>query len=110
VLIIKPREVTDGGIVLTRETVDTEAMLASVGILVSMGTAAFKSKTRAEIDFGDEPFNPRLGEYVLFPTHCGMPIKVRNGKDPANDITFKIMADSDLLGITRTPEAFRYYV
>ena len=107
VLMIEPRQQTKGGVVLTNDTLDTEALLSSVGILVSMGANAFKSKTRADIHLADEPFNPKLGDYVVFAQHAGSMIQMR-GKD--RDIKFRLMADSDILGVTRTPEMFRYYL
>lgn len=112
ILVMSPPRKTPGGVLLTRETTETEALLSHVGVVVAMGANAFKSVTKAGINLADEPFNPVLGEYVLFAPHAGVIVTVRGltqAKEEV-DIQYRLMADSDILGITKAPNAFRYYL
>jgi hypothetical protein len=113
ILVLRPPTRTASGLQLVKETTDTEVLMSSVGVLVSKGKNAFKSKTRAGIKFADEPHNPDLGDYVIFAQHAGILITMR-GQDPQTgddkDIEFRIMNDSDILGVTKTPFAFRFYL
>jgi co-chaperonin GroES (HSP10) len=113
VLMLRPPERTKSGIAIVTETADTEALMSNVGILVSMGQNAFKSVTRAGIDLAAEPCNPKLGDYVVFAQHAGNVLTMR-GESPDThepvDVQFRIMNDSDILGVTRTPFAFRFYL
>lgn len=113
VMVLEAPEKSSGGIVFTREVQETEQLLSNVGIIVSMGHHAFKSKTRAGIHLAKDPDNPKIGDYVMFPQYAGMMIETV-GRDPVTkeqkNIKYRIMNDSEVIATTEIPWAFMHYI
>lgn len=96
VMIREPELVTDGGLVLLRETRDIEAFLTYVGMVVATGKLAFKAVTRAKLKLKHEN-NPRLGEHVVFYKNAGTRFKTTDG------LQFVLITDTEIWGVTDEP-------
>ncbi len=97
VMIRKPDEKTAGGILIVRDTLDAEAYLTYVGMMVAHGKLAFKAKTRAGIWLSKER-TPKLGEIVVFYKNAGTRFITTDGH------MFVLLSDTELWAETKNPE------
>lgn len=84
-----PEEVTAGGIILTRTTVDADQLAADEGILVAVSPLAFS--------YGEWPEGsrkPQVGDRVIFARYAGV---LRKGKNGAED--HRIILDKDIMAV-----------
>ena len=99
---LKPREKTQGGIILTEQSRGNESYLEQFGVLVKSGPTAFvDSKT------GDNLFDnpPQLGDVVMFMRHAGsgrdfykeQVVTDGNGNEIVNTEKFILMNDKDIV-------------
>lgn len=97
VMIRKPEEVTEQGIVLMRGTTEIEELLTYVGMVVAIGGLAFKAKTRAGLKLSKER-NARLGDQVVFYKNAGTRFATKDG------LQFVIITDTEIWGVTKEPD------
>lgn len=100
-ILVRPKEVarqTAGGIHLLDETVQGEEYLLHVGQVVAVGETAFS----------DERLFPgrrrlyEVGQWVLFPQHAGMRIRVQEGE---TRVAYRILNDDQVVGTVSDPDA-----
>lgn len=97
VMIRKPDEMTTGGILIIKDTLDAEAYLTYVGMVVAHGNLAFKAKTRAGLRLTREN-NPRLGDVVVFYKNAGSRFMTTDGA------MFVLLSDTEIWATTEAPE------
>lgn len=97
VMIRKPDEMTPGGIVIVRDSLDAEAYLTYVGMVVAHGNLAFKAKTRAGLKLANER-NPKLGDVVVFYKNAGSRFMTTDGA------MFVLLSDTEIWATTEAPE------
>ncbi len=97
VMIRKPDEMTEGGIIIVRDTLDAEAYLTYVGMVVAHGRLAFKAKTRAGIKLSKEKV-PKVGDIVVFYKNAGTRFMTTDGH------MFVLLSDTELWAETKNPE------
>jgi len=98
VQIDRPKEVTDGGIMLIEDTVEDDMYLKYVGKVVAIGSLAFKAKTRADLELSSETHKPEVGSYVVFYKNAGNRFMTHDGRQ------FVLVSDTEIWGVTETPE------
>lgn len=98
VMIRKPDELTKGGIVIVKDTLDAEAYLTYVGMVAAHGNLAFKAKTRAGVKLSNEPNNPRLGDSVVFYKNAGTRFVTVDG------LMFVLLSDTEIWATTEDPK------
>jgi co-chaperonin GroES (HSP10) len=107
VQIRNPREVTQSGIILTRDTKDTDKWNTTTAKVISVGPLAFKNRnTMAAWPEGDwcAP-----GEYVRVPKYGGDRWEV--AKSDSEVGLFVILNDLDIIGrVTGDPLAIRAFI
>lgn len=99
---------TKSGIILTDDTMATEAWNTQVGKVIALGDLAYKSRK----DGQHWPEGPwvQLGDFVRFTRYAGdrLTIKMEDGGKP---VTILIMNDHDLLGqYTGDPRLVRTFI
>jgi co-chaperonin GroES (HSP10) len=97
VMIRKPDEVSAGGILLVKDSLDAEAYLTYVGMVVAQGRLAYKAVTRAGLKLSRER-NPRLGETVVFYKNAGTRFATTDGH------MFVLLTDTEIWATTDNPE------
>ena len=97
VMIREPDETTEWGFQLTRETRDIEAYLTYTGMVVAVGSLAYKAKTRAGLKLSRED-NPKLGDKVVFYKNAGTRFRTIDG------MQFVLITDTEMWGETDQPE------
>lgn len=97
VMIRKPEEVTESGIVLMRETTEIEEYLTYVGMVVAIGKLSFKAVTRAQLKLKQER-NPGLGDKVVFYKNAGTRFMTKDG------LQFVLITDTEIWGVTDEPD------
>lgn len=95
-MIREPEEVTEGGIVIMRETRDIESYLTYVGMVVAHGKLAFKAVARNGLKLKHED-NAKLGDQVVFYKNAGTRFKTMDG------LQFVIITDTEVWGVTDEP-------
>ena len=97
VMIRKPDEMTEGGILIVKDTLDAEAYLTYVGMVVAQGRLAYKAKTRAGVKLSGEK-TPKVGEIVVFYKNAGTRFITTDGH------MFVLLSDTELWAETKNPE------
>lgn len=100
----QPKRESDGGIILTPDTQEAQEHLVFCGQVLKTGGLAFQAKTRAGLDLGAQPNLPQIGDWVVFGQYAGQRMELQD------ESTVLILADTEILGITRHPERFRHYI
>ena len=98
IIPLSPKQVTDGGILLTSETQQNQTMINYIGRVAKLGSMAFKShNTKAETD------PPKVDDYVIFGRYSGVRIEYKG-------VPMVIVADDDIIAKAKDPRGFRIYV
>jgi co-chaperonin GroES (HSP10) len=102
---LPPLKANPGGkIELSEKTQQAEEIQTCVGQVLQLGHFAFKSTTQAGLALAEEPFKPKVGDFVLHETYAGQEIRLRNGKK------LRILLDTEVLAIVRDPDEIRNYI
>lgn len=102
---IPPLKTNAGGMIeLPEEVQNAESILTSVGRVLQLGHFAFKSTTQAGLALAEEPFKPKVGDFVLHECYAGQEIKLRSGKK------LRILLDTEVLAIVTNPDEIRNYI
>lgn len=102
---LPPLKANPGGkIELAKTTQDAEEVSTSVGRVLQLGHFAFKSTTQAGLKLDEEPFKPKVGDFVLHQTYAGQEIRLRSGKK------LRILLDTEVLAIVTDPDEIRAYI
>jgi co-chaperonin GroES (HSP10) len=102
---LPPLKKNAGGVIeIPDEVQNAEGILTSIGRVLQLGHFAFKSTTQAGLALAEEPFKPKVGDFVLHETYAGQEIKLRNGKK------LRILLDTEVLAIVKDPEEIRNYI
>lgn len=101
-------EQSEGGIFIPDEARETEEFRTNVGLLVAVGANAFKAVTKNALSLGDEK-NPVPGNWVLYPEYAGslMTVFGADTEGKRKRIKYRVMNDTDIIGVTEFPGAFR---
>lgn len=97
VMIREPEETTEWGFQFIRESRDIESYLTYAGMVVAVGSLAYKAKTRAGLKLSDED-NPKLGDKVVFYKNAGTRFRTIDG------LQFVLITDTEMWGETDQPE------
>ena len=98
VMIRRPEETYgESKIVLIKDSLDAEAYLTYVGMVVAHGRLAYKATTRAGLKLRKEK-NPRLGEIVVFYKNAGTRFMTTDGH------MFVLLSETELWAVTDKPE------
>lgn len=90
----KQKDVTDGGILLSRDVVENSKWLTVCGRVVQMGEKAFSLEKLQDRN------NPKVGDWVIYGKYAGQRIQMRDGQE------YVIMNDDEILGVVEDPSAF----
>lgn len=102
---LPPLKTNAGGVIeLAETTQNAEQTLTSIGRVLQLGHFAFKSTTQAGLALAEEPFKPKVGDYVLHETYAGQEIKLRRG------MKLRILLDTEVLAIVKDPDEIRNYI
>ena len=82
---------TNGGIVLTDETVERERLATVVGYVLSVGEDAYKDESRFKSAWCKE------GDWILFGRYAGAKIPIEGGE-------VRILNDDEVIATVETPE------
>lgn len=82
---------TDGGIILTEETVERERLAATVGYVLKVGPDAYSDKTRFIEPWCEE------GDWVLFGRYAGARIPIEGGE-------IRILNDDEVIAKVNSPD------
>ena len=93
VLPYKGKGVTEGGIVLTKETVDRESLATVVSYVVKMGPMCYSDKNK----FGDTPWCKK-GDWVLIGRYAGARFKL------GDDAECRIINDDEVIATIEDPD------
>lgn len=100
----RPKEKSEGGILLAPTTMDAEEAFTCVARVVHVGSQAYQSKPQPGIDFALEPHKAKVGSWVLFARHSGQRVKMVDGRE------YRFLNDTDILGVVSDPEGVVAYV
>ena len=107
VQIRTPKTKTKGGIILTRDTVDTEKWTTQVAKVVSVGPLAFKNRNTQEA--WPEGEWCKAGDFVRVPKYGGDRWEVPVNKN--DSAMFVIFNDLDVIGqVTGDPLAVKAFI
>ena len=107
VQIRTPKTKTKGGIILTRDTVDTEKWTTQVAKVISVGPLAFKNRNTQEAWPEGEWCKP--GDFVRVPKYGGDRWEVPVNKN--DSAMFVIFNDLDVIGqVTGDPLAVKAFI
>jgi co-chaperonin GroES (HSP10) len=102
---LTPLKTNAGGVIELPDAVqDSEQTLTSVGYVLQLGHFAFKSTTQAGLALADEPFKPKVGDFVIHQTYAGQEVKLRNGK------RLRILIDTEVLAIATSVDDIKNYI
>jgi co-chaperonin GroES (HSP10) len=102
---LTPLKTNAGGVIeLADSTVQAEETLCSVGCVLQLGHFAFKSKTAAGLALEEEPFKPKVGEFVVFQIYAGQEVKLRRGTK------LRILLDTEILAIAKNIDEIKNYI
>lgn len=108
VQIRTPKNKTASGIILTRDTQETEAWNTQVGKVISLGPLAFHDrKTNTPWPEGAWV---KVGDYVRVPKHGGDSWHVAIPDRPEEFARFVLFNDLDLLAVVSDPLTVRAFV
>lgn len=107
VQIRTPKSKTKGGIILTRDTMDTEKWTTQVAKVISVGPLAFKNRNTQEA--WPEGDWCKAGDFVRVPKYGGDRWEVPITRD--NSAMFVIFNDLDIIGqVTGDPLAVKAFI
>lgn len=109
--MVEPYLPKQRGLIMPSAQVDqAERILAKTGRVLQIGFFGFKSKTAAGLDLSEEPFKPKVGDYVSFEMYAGTEKHYRCKRDPHRVHTVRILNDTEILTLVRDPDAIRGYL
>lgn len=105
-----PRTTSDGGIQVVDVSQEAESYAVTVGRVLSCGPEAMKGKTAAGIDLSNftrdiHTIEELIGQFVIYRHHVGQTLTLRQTGQQV-----KAMAVTDLLGVTKNPHAWKFYI
>lgn len=102
---LPPLKTNAGGVIELPDQVQAnDETLTSIGQVLQLGHFAFKSTTQAGLALAEEPFKPKVGDYVLHQVYAGQEIRLRNGKK------LRLILDTEVLAVVTDPDAIRNYI
>jgi co-chaperonin GroES (HSP10) len=108
---LRPETMSAGGILLAKETQETEELNQQVGILRKRATLSYKTQTPG-LDYSQEVNAPKEGDYVFFSKHSGIEVSFVLDKripksDPTNRLDLVFLTDTDILAVFTKDQAER---
>lgn len=105
-----PRTTSDGGIEVVDISQEAESYSVTVGRVLRAGPEAMKGKTAAGIDLSNftadiHTAEELIGKHVVYKHHVGQKLTLRKTGQEV-----KVMAITDLLGVTQDPDAWKFYI
>ncbi|MBX3504420.1 MAG: hypothetical protein KF895_03000 [Parvibaculum sp.] len=102
VMPVKPRAVSQGGILLPEQVMDAQSIMTFVGRICAIGPAAFKHKKYADLGMTEADF-PKVGDLVMY------------NRSTPNQWEFKgvklvTINDDHILGRAETARGFKIYI
>lgn len=88
VKVPKPPEKTKGGIILSDQSQDIEAMLNNLGVVVGMGPLCFKDPKK----FGDVGIWCQVGDTVMLGKYAGIRMLIDSEE-------YRLVNDEEVLGV-----------
>lgn len=103
---VRPKETTEGGLVLAEESKRAEDHLITIGKLLDMGDFCWKSETPSKLKLAEDTRKPKLGDYVLFQQYAGTRIVMKDGR------TLIVLTDTEIIGVVPPEEVsnIRFYL
>lgn len=107
---LRARTVTDGGFVMVATSQEAEDYQVTVGRILSAGPAALDGQTTGGVklnQFTRDISTPEqlVGIYVAYQRHVGQEMRLRK-----TDQRVLVMKATDLLGVTKQPDAWKFYI
>jgi len=96
-----------GMIALTGSDQKAQEVFNQVGQIMAMGKLCNKALTTSKLWFQDDPDQPKVGDWVMYPAHTGTEVPTNslytddNG-DTKNDI-LKVIKETDILMVVDDP-------
>lgn len=103
-LIVQPlaaMRMTEGGIALPEQHVQSQEYLTTVAEVLAIGPDAFKGKTKAGISL--ESSKVEVGQWIIYPKHCGHNLRLKTGQ------RVLILADTDIIAVATDPTQIHVY-
>lgn len=91
-LLVQPlalEEVSSGGIILSKDTVDMERLAQMRGIVIEMGTTAYSDQPSAWC---------KVGDLITFGKYSGL---IYKGKETLDKLEYRVINDLDVVAIHR---------
>lgn len=102
---LPPLQRNAGGVIeLPDQVQNADATLTAIGRVLQLGHFAFKSTTQAGLALSEEPFKPKVGDYVLHETYAGQEIRLRDG------MKLRMLLDTEILAIVKDPDEIKNYI
>jgi co-chaperonin GroES (HSP10) len=103
---VRPKEQTEGGIVLPESVRSADRSLTCMGRITQVGPLAFKAETKAGLNLGSDPnaVNVRPGMYALYGQYAGQKVCT------ADEREYVVLNDTDILALTDRPGEFVNYL
>ena len=89
-LLVQPlalEEVSVGGIILSKDTVDMERLAQMRGTVIELGTTAYSDQPSAWC---------KVGDLITFGKYSGL---IYNGKETADNLEYRVINDLDVVAI-----------
>ena len=106
---LPPKQQSAGGLIIAEQAQEVEAIQNTVGIVLAIGSLAFKAKTAGGLDFSEEAIKIKEGDYVLFQRYTGQKVKIKH-PGTNEDRTIIILSDSELMGVVTDPDRIRFWL
>jgi hypothetical protein len=105
-----PRTTSDGGLEVVDLSMEAESYAITVGRVLQAGPESMKGKTAAGIDLSNftadiHTREELIGKHVVYKHHVGQKLTLRKTGQEV-----KVMAITDLLGVTEDPQAWKFYI
>jgi co-chaperonin GroES (HSP10) len=106
---LPPKQQSEGGLIIAQQAQEVEAIQNTVGIVLAIGSLAFKSKTAGGLDLEREEIKIAEGDYVIFQRYTGQKVKLKPSSG-SEDRTVIILSDTELMGVVSDPDKIRFWL
>lgn len=100
VRIKKVQTCTKHGITLPDEVIENDEFLQQVGQVIAIGETAFANESL----FPNRRPTFKIGDWVVFPANAGAKVTTKQGDER---ITYRILNDDHVIGVTTDPDAIK---
>jgi co-chaperonin GroES (HSP10) len=104
----RPKETSDGGIVIARDAQKIQEVQTTIGVVVALGPLAFTGKSQSGADmsrFSEHLQKPKdlIGVAVLYQRYTGLNVHLKNGRK------LLVLDDTNLMCDVPLPDEILFY-